>query len=148
MDGLTAGNGSDVALVYENLTASANNDCPDPSAPTGVISLTINGSEKAGTGLITFCIPRPDQLATGNLQIGSGANLVNLTGSANSCTFTKNSTTVPLGTVGSIGLCKNGTDKAGFALVVDSNLVLARDCGGTVDNVPIQLAGTVAVSVP
>ena len=55
MDGLTAGNGSDVALVYENLTASANNDCPDPSAPSGVISLTINGSEKGGTGLITFC---------------------------------------------------------------------------------------------
>jgi hypothetical protein len=147
MDGLTAGNGSDVALVYENLSASQNHDCPDTSQ-TAVESITIMGSLKGGTGLVTFCIPRPDLLATGNLQIGSGANLVDLTGTANGCMFTKNSTTVPLGTVGSIGLCKNGTDKAGFALVVDSNLVLSRDCGGTVDNVPIQLAGTVAVSVP
>jgi hypothetical protein len=147
-DGLTAGNGSDVALVYENVSASANNDCPDPAAPTGVVSLTVNGSQKGGTGLITFCIPRPDNLAKGNVSLGSDVKIVDVTGTAGSCMVSKNSTTVPLGTVGSIGLCDNGTNKKGFALVFDGNLVLSRDCGGTVDNVPVQLVGTVAVSVP
>lgn len=147
-DTLTAGNGSDVALVYENLSAGANNDCPDPAAPDGVISLTINGSQKGGSGLVTFCVPRPDLLAMGNVQLGSDVQIIDISADAGGCTFAKNSTTVPLGTVGSLGVCKNGQDKAGFALVFAGNLVLARTCNGTTDNVPVQLVGTVAVSVP
>jgi hypothetical protein len=147
-DGLTAGNGSDVSLTFENLSASANNDCPDPAAPSGVISLTITGSQKNGTGLVTFCVPRPDKLTTGNVQLGSDVKIVDLNGTSNSCMLTTNATTVPLGSVGSIGVCDNGTNHAGFALVFAGNVVLSRDCAGTVDNVPVQLVGTVAVSVP
>jgi hypothetical protein len=146
-DGLTAGNGSDVSLVYENLTSGQNHDCPD-SSQTAVESITIIGSQKDGTGLINFCIPRPDKLEQGNVQLGSDVHVTDVTGDANGCTFTLNSTTVPLGTVGSIGLCDNGGNTAGFALVFAGNLVLSRDCSGTTDNVPVQLVGTVAVSVP
>ena len=147
-DGLTAGNGSDVSLTYQNLSASPNNDCPETGAPSGVISLTISGSQKNGTGLVTFCVPRPDKLTTGNVQLGSDVKIVDLNGTSNSCMLTTNATTVPLGSVGSIGVCDNGTNQAGFALVFAGNLVLSRDCAGTVDNVPVQLVGTVAVSVP
>jgi hypothetical protein len=146
-DGLMASNGSDVALVFENLSASQNHDCPDPSAPD-VESITILGSHKGGSGLINFCVPRPDKLELGNVQLGSDVHVTDVTADANGCSFTLNSTTVPLGTVGSIGVCDNGANHAGFALVFDGNLVLSRDCGGTVDNVPVQLVGTVAVSVP
>lgn len=146
-DGLTAGNGSDVALVYENLSASQNHDCPDTSQ-TAVESITVLGSLKGGTGLINFCIPRPDMLEKGNVQLGSDVHVTDVTGEANGCMFSLNSTTVPLGTVGSIGMCDNGANHAGFALVFAGNIVLSRDCSGTVDNVPVQLVGTVAVSVP
>jgi hypothetical protein len=146
-DGLTAGNGSDVALTYENLSAGQNHDCPDTSAPN-VESITILGSQKNGTGLINFCIPRPDKLQTGNVQLGADVHVTDVTGDANSCMFSLNSTTVPLGSVGSIGMCDNGGNKKGFALVFDGNLVLSRNCGGTIENVPVQLVGTIAVSVP
>ena len=73
IDGLTAGNGSDVSLTFENLSASQNHDCPDTSQ-TAVESITILGSRKGGNGLINFCIPRPDMLEKGNVQLGSDRN--------------------------------------------------------------------------
>jgi hypothetical protein len=46
---------------YTMLQAGANNDCPDPNAPAGVISLTIAGIQDGiEPGLITLCVPRPD----------------------------------------------------------------------------------------
>jgi hypothetical protein len=54
-----------VMLAYGDLVAGANNDCPAADAPTGVVSLTISGTQmpgSGGSGLVTFCIPRPDQL--------------------------------------------------------------------------------------
>src|SRR6476620_2137268 len=100
MDGLSVGNGSDVSLTYENLSAGQNHDCPDTSQ-TAVESITILGSQKNGTGLINFCIPRPDKLTMGNVQLGADVHVTDITGDANGCMFSLNSTTVPLGTVGS-----------------------------------------------
>lgn len=144
--GLTVSNGSDVNMTYGNLTSSANNDCPDPAAPTGVISLTLSGQQSGGTGIITFCIPRPDLLTSAPGRLGFDVKIIDLTGDANSCTLKIDSTSVPSGNVTSDGMCKNGQDKAGYALAFNGHIVFTRTCNGTNDSVPAQLSGTVAVA--
>ncbi|MBV8756350.1 MAG: hypothetical protein JO257_03680 [Deltaproteobacteria bacterium] len=144
--GLGASNGSDVSLTYGNLSSGANNDCPDPAAPAGVISLTLSGQQSGGTGIITFCIPRPDLLATTPGRLGFDVKIIDLTGDANSCMLKIDSTAVPSGMVTSDGICKNGQDKAGYALAFNGHIVFTRTCAGTSDSVPAQLSGTVAVT--
>jgi hypothetical protein len=77
-------------IDYVDIRSGANNDCPDPMAPTGVISMTI---ERITPPLFTMCIPRPDKLAAGSLMIGSDAHLVDAQGSAGSCSYMFDHTT-------------------------------------------------------
>ncbi|MEO7731102.1 MAG: hypothetical protein ABIY55_09035 [Kofleriaceae bacterium] len=149
-DGLVASDGS-ASLTYGGLHAGLNGDCPATGAPAGVTSLTIAGT--GAQGFITLCVSRPDLLAnqpqTVELDVprsAAQARLVDLTGTANSCTFQIDATQAASGTVSSSGLCGNGADAAGFALVVDVALALTRTCGQTVDSVPVLLRGRVAVS--
>jgi hypothetical protein len=144
--GLTASS-ADVTLTYGNLSSGANNDCPDPAAPAGVVSLTIGGTQMGTSSLITFCIPRPDQLADG-VTIGSGASsmrIIDFNGEADGCTFTLATGSVPTGTASATGLCDNGTNSAGYALTVSGNLLLRRVCPTSTDMVAVELGGTVAV---
>jgi hypothetical protein len=142
----TVSNGSDVMLTYGSLLSSANNDCRDPSAPSGVVSLTINATQTTGTSIVTFCIPRPDTLAKTPGQLGTDVKVVDFNGTANSCTLTLDSLAPPSGTVTADGMCKDGTDKAGYALAFNAHLVLNRACATSNDMVPVTLSGTVAVS--
>jgi hypothetical protein len=137
-----------VTLTYGHLSASANNDCPAAGAPAGVVSLTIAGVQTDGTGLITLCVPRPDQLASMALPLGSDVKVVDASGDYMSCTFALDTTRIPTGTVKGAGMCGNGTDHAGFQLVFDGGLPLRRTCGATLDSVAVTLRGTIAVSVP
>jgi hypothetical protein len=144
--GLTASSSADqISLVYGNLMSGANNDCPDPAAPSGVVSLTISGTEMGGAGLITFCVPRPD-LLTGGLTLGLWVHVVDLTGADASCTYALDTTQPPTGDVTGHGVCSNGTDPAGFGMMFDNGTVpVHRTCGATVDNVQLTLSGDVAV---
>ncbi len=147
--GLTASN-DQVSLVFGDLMASANNDCPDPAAPSGVISLTITGSQMSPeTGLVTFCVPRPDQLASMALPLGTGIHVIDATATdtPSGCTFTLDSTMVPTGTAAGHDMCGNGSDKAGFGLLFDGFIGLRRTCGATTDSISVGLTGTVAVTV-
>jgi hypothetical protein len=146
---VTASN-ADVMLSYGNLSSLSGNDCPDPNAPSGVISLSIEGAQIGGTGLLTFCIPRPDLLAEGRTLGSTGSmgqiRVVDFSGMANGCTFALDSTTPPTGTAKGTGVCNNGTDKAGFALELNGMVTARRTCGATVDSVTLTLAGKVAVT--
>jgi hypothetical protein len=133
-----------VTLTYGNLTSGANNDCPDPMAPSGVVSLSIGGTQMGTSSLITFCIPRPDQLTAG-VPIGSGFRIIDFNGEADGCTFALATGSVATGTASAKGLCDNGTHEAGYALTVNGNLVLRRTCPTMTDMVPVALSGTVAV---
>lgn len=144
--GLVATNGSDVSMTFGGLTSGANNDCPDPAAPAGVISLTITGAQSGGTGVVTFCIPRPDLLTTTPGRLGFDVKIIDFKGDANSCTLKIDSTAPPSGNVTSDGLCNNGQDKAGYALAFEGHVVFTRMCNGTSDSVPAQVTGTVAVT--
>ena len=149
-EGITASNGSDITLTYGGLSSLSGNDCPDPAAPSGVISLSIEGTQVGGTGLLTLCIPRPDLLKDGR-TLGTTGNMgqlrvVDFSAMANGCTFALDSTMPPTGTATGTGVCKNGTDPAGFALAIAGTINLRRTCGATVDTVALTLAGEVAVT--
>ena len=134
--GITASNGSDITLTFGALSSLAGNDCPDPDAPAGVVSLSIEGTLVGDTGRITFCIPRPDLLADGR-ALGTTSTwrdaVVDFRGAANGCTFARDTAKPPTGTGTGTGVCKNGTDAAGFALEVAGTVHVKRTCGATVN---------------
>ena len=149
-DGLTA-SASDVTLTFGNLTSRAGSDCPDPDAPSGVIAVTIEGMQTDGTGFITLCIPRPDNLELGNRSLGlttsmADIRIIDVEGSANNCTYGIDRTRPPTGKGAGLGVCGNGTDKAGFAIDLDGAVSLRRTCGTTIDTVAVKLVGKIAVA--
>jgi hypothetical protein len=148
-NGITASAGSDT-LTYGSLSSLSGNDCPEASAPSGVVSLSIEGTLVGGTGRVTFCIPRPDLLAEGRTLGANLANvemrLVDFSGEANGCTFARDPAMPPTGTGTGTGVCNNGTDPAGFALALTGTIHAKRTCGATVDDVSLTLAGKVAVT--
>jgi len=148
--GIVAGD-DQITLTYGGLVSGINNDCPDPDAPEGVISMTIAGTQTDGTGLITLCVSRPDELATTKLALGidvvpSDVHIVDVGGTANGCTFTFDDTRPPTGTASTEGLCDNGANPAGFVLILDGAISLDRTCGATVDKVAVTLRGRIAVT--
>jgi hypothetical protein len=143
--------GGGATLTFGGLSAGLNGDCPATGAPSGVTSLTIAGT--GAGGFLTLCVSRPDLLATQPQALaldvpGSAAlaRIVDLSGTASSCTFQIDATQPASGTVSSTGLCGNGADAAGFALAVDATLSLKRTCGATIDSIAVTLRGRVAVS--
>jgi len=143
---------SDVTLTYGNLTSLAGNDCPAVDPPAGVVSVSVEGTQTDGTGLITFCIPRPDLLESGMRGLGTSLSMADirifdLTGSFNNCTFTFDSTRPPTGFAGALGVCGNGVDPAGFGIDFDAAVSLRRTCGATVDTVAVTLTGLIAVAL-
>jgi hypothetical protein len=117
-----------------------------------VVSLTINGTQTDGTGLVTLCVSRPDLLESSEQRLGpnlstSEVRVIGLTGSDASCSYMVDTTptaAVPTGSVTADGLCDGGMS-TGFALAVDGFLSLRRTCGTTIDSVQVSLRGTVAV---
>ena len=139
-----------VALTYGNLTSLLGNDCPDPAAPEGVISLSIEGRQTTGIGLVTFCIPRPDLLLEGDRTLGTATSnadvrIIDVSGMADNCTFTFDSTRLPTGAAQATGVCANGDSPDGFALSIDGAISLRRTCGATMDTVSVTLRGRVAI---
>lgn len=146
-----AASGDQVALTYGGLTSLLGNDCPDPAAPEGVISLSIEGRQTGGAaGLITLCIPRPDLLMEGDRTLGlnlssADVRIIDLTGAAGGCTFALDTAQPPTGAAQATGVCANGDAPDGFALSLDGAASLRRTCGATVDTVAVTLGGRVAV---
>jgi hypothetical protein len=148
-DGLAL-TGSGVNVTYAGLTARPNNDCLDPSAPAGVVSLTISG-EQVDTGFpITLCVGRPDLLGSGVRQLGTDVKVMDVSADlGGGCTLAVASTPAPTGSVQSSGVCGNGSDAAGFAMTIENGVVAVnRTCGTNVDRLMLALAGTFAVSGP
>ncbi len=145
---------ADVTIVYENLTSLAGNDCPDPDAPEGVISISIEGHQVGNpSGLLTLCIPRMDLMmvpgsghSLGTSQSMADVRIFDMSGEYEGCTFAFDSTRPPTGNVGAIGVCGNGDSESGFALDIDGNVSLRRTCGTTIDSVAVELKGKIAVA--
>jgi hypothetical protein len=140
---------ADVTLTFGNLSSGQNNDCPDPAAPAGVISVTIQGSQQDGPGLLTLCIGRPDLLESGTLPLGTaGVRIIDLRGDdPNGCMYTFDSSRPTTGNVLAKGLCDNGANAAGYSLTVNGNVSLKRTCVTTIDTIAVSFQGTAAVAV-
>ena len=140
-------------LAFGNLRSGANNDCPDPSAPAGVISLTVRGSLMDGSGLLTLCLPRPDLMNTQTVPlVGAtgalpGMRIIDLNVIDAGCIYRLETGRPPVGTAKTNGLCKNGTDKAGYALVIDGNVSLSKTCETSTTSVALSFAGEGAVTL-
>jgi hypothetical protein len=132
-------------LRYEQLLASANNDCPAPDAPEKVVSLTVSGHQVGGLSPLTLCIARPD-LLTDAVPLGTAVEIVDVSAELKDCSFSFSRTTPPTGTVSSEGYCDDGTHPDGFTLVVSGELALERTCLGGTDVVTAAIAGRVAVA--
>jgi hypothetical protein len=145
-DGLVL-SGSGVLLRYHMMEASANNDCPDPAAPAGVVSVTLLALQVGGGDAINLCVPRPDRLAE-PLVLGADVEVVDVNGAAGGCTFVHNSAQPPTGTMTAEGACANGTDPAGFKLVVAGQVSVDRTCDATTDTLRLDLAGAISVATP
>lgn len=144
---------ADTTLTFGGLSSLTGNDCPDPDAPEGVISIAIAGTQidEGATGRLTLCIPRPDLLEQGNRTLGTALStadvrIIDVKGMHGGCTYTFDDTRLPTGTAGASGVCKNATDPAGFALDLDAKFSLTRDCGGTLTPVGVTMVGTVEVA--
>jgi hypothetical protein len=142
--GLVAGN-DDVALVFGNITSGLNNDCPDPMAPAGIVSMTLQGMQQGGPGLLTLCIGRPDLIAKQELTFGTAVRIIDLNGEVEGCTYSIDSLRPVLGSASASGLCDNGADAAGYALTVDGALSLRRMCPTTSDTIAVSFDGTAAI---
>jgi hypothetical protein len=154
--GLTASGsgaqGTTIALTFGALQSSANNDCPAPNAPHGVVSLTIEATEMgSGSGNFQLCIPRPDELETQPQALGatggSDAQFQGLFAADATCSYMLDTTMTPSGTIKAEHECNDGTNKAGFALEIDGTLPVIQTCTslGTTTSVSVTLAGTTAV---
>lgn len=146
-DGLAL-SGSGVDVTYQGLAASANNDCPSASAPAGVVSLTIGGTQVGTSYPITLCVSRPDLLDAAGLQLGTDVQVIDLGADlGGGCTLALG-TGAASGSVTGAGVCDNGTNAAGFAITIDGTVPMKRTCGTQVDQLDLTLAGTIAVSGP
>ncbi|MBC7975502.1 MAG: hypothetical protein H7138_11005, partial [Myxococcales bacterium] len=142
--------GAGQTLTYGGMTAGLNGDCPARDAPSGVTSLTILGT--GAEGFITLCVSRPDRLTTEPQTLAldipgsdAEARLVDVHGTSSNCSFDIDRTQPVTGTLRTTGMCGDGANAAGFALVVDAALSLTRTCGEAVDSIAVTLRGRVAV---
>lgn len=146
--GLVVTAGAD-AITYGALTGGPNGDCPAADAPAGLSSLTIVATQDGGTGFVTLCVPRPDKLDdTAQLSLeraGGTAFVIDVRGSAAGCQLSLERTQAVTGTLHGEGACGNGLDPAGFALVVDAQLTISKQCGDVEQSVAATLRGRVAV---
>ncbi len=140
-----AASSADVALVFGNITSGLNNDCPDPDAPAGIVSMTLQGTQQNGPGLLTLCIGRPDLLATQPLTFGTSVRIIDLNGEVEDCTYSFDSTRPVLGDATATGLCDNGANAAGYALTVDAALSMRRMCPAMNDTIAVTFEGTSAI---
>jgi len=148
---------------YAGFTAGANNDCPAPSPPSGLISVTVFSQQidPAGTGLITLCLPRPDLLegdAAGvevpldpdnhPAEADDRAHVIDVAADlGNGCRWSIDSTQAPSGTARFTGLCGDAEDPAGFGLALTGTVALIERCTGVPDRaLTATLDGSAAVS--
>lgn len=136
-----------VALELDNFVALPADQCPDPAAPEGTISLTIRGSHVESGGAFVICVPRPDRLqATGH----AGAGEIELSGfeaTQDGCSFEPSPGAGGFGGLDVGGFCDGGADPAGFRMSTSIQISTRRDCAGTVTTVQLLFAGTVEVAV-
>jgi hypothetical protein len=142
--------GGDNALELRVTTSSAGDHCSDPDAP-GIQSILVEGEGRDAPlhARIALCIARPDRLHDGAaVTFGSWSStadvrLQTLRGILEPCEYALDHAMPFTGTARANGVCGTGDD--GFALGLDSTVVMTETCFGQVRTLEFRLAGTIAV---
>jgi hypothetical protein len=112
-----------------------------------VESLTVQGMQQDGPGLLTLCIPRPDKFSTGTIPLGTaGVRIIDLNGMVDDCMYAFDSSRIVTGNVFAKGVCDNGADSAGYSLSIDGNVSMTRMCTTMSDTIAVALDGRAAVT--
>lgn len=157
--GLTA-SAEGTTITFGPVASGANNDCPVDGTPAGVISVTLGGSQAApaGVGVISFCLPRPDLVDGGGefpldpdrhpALADDRVHVIDLDATVDAdCTWHHDPEDPPSGTATFTGFCADGTDPAGYGLVLDGELTVTETCAGMPDReVTVTLGGSIAVT--
>lgn len=141
---------------YQGFLGGRNNDCN--IAGSGVVSVTVAGTQVGDTSPLTLCLPRPDLLdgtpvalshdrippaADDRAQlIDAGATL------AAGCRARLDGTRPITATASFTGLCAAGADPAGFALTLSGTIPVEVICPDATTPTTATLAGTVAIAAP
>jgi hypothetical protein len=144
-------------VTYAGFSASENNDCTLQAS--GVISVSVHGTQTGGASPFTLCLPRPDLLGADPVALvpsrvppmdGDRAMVIDSSAAlAAGCTVEKDVSMAPTGNARFLGYCDGGKNTAGYALEVTGTVPLLRTCaGGPAEHVMGTLAGSVAVDVP
>ena len=154
-DGLAVTIGGETVHVG-GFTASANNDCS--IAGSGVISVSIHGTQVGAAAPLTLCLPRPDLIGATPVPLVPGrvppladdrAQVIDASATlAGGCTAALDPAMAPTGTAQVAGYCGAGTDPAGFALTLTGTVPVQITCPSGTTAGTAQLAGTVAVTAP
>ena len=159
-DGESCGPGDEEApglrvedIVFGQMTASPNNDCPPPAGdPPTAITIQGTQTEPAAPGqFLVFCLPRPDLIDEEPVSFTDSERieLVDLFGrDPEGCELRFDDSAEPgSGSVTFSGFCADGTDSAGFALSMTGVLPFIRTCDGE-DPTPVtaELGGRAAVA--
>jgi hypothetical protein len=145
------------------VTAGANNDCPAPAPPDGLISVTVFAEqvEPAGAAVLTFCLPRPDLLEgdEGGVTVpllpdtqpageGDRVHLIDVQAAhPDGCRWEGAVGAVPSGTVTFRGLCGDAVDEGAWDLTIDAEVDVTETCEGEPDvDVAVTIEGTATVT--
>lgn len=154
-DGLAVTIGGET-VRFAGFTASANNDCS--IAGSGVISVSIHGTQAGAAAPLTLCLPRPDLLAATPVPLVPGrvppqaddrVQVIDASAAlAGGCTAALDPAQAPSGTAAVAGYCGDGTDHAGFALTLTGTVPVLITCPAGTTAGTANLTGTVAVTAP
>ena len=152
--GVTLTIGSET-ITYGGFTASVNNDCT--IAGSGVISVSVHGTQVAGAAALTLCLPRPDLLGAEAAPLAPSrvpplaedrVQVIDASASLSAgCTAAIDPTLAPAGTARFDGYCAGGADPAGYALTLTGTLLVRVTCASGTTAMSATLGGAVAVAV-
>ena len=147
-DGITV-EASDAVADFGQFGSLAANDCPPPEGGEAT-SVTIQGTQVGAEGLLTLCLPRPDQIEDAPIPIEDSerVQLIDLVANtSDGCRLTVDGDREPSGEVTFSGFCEDGNHEDGYALSFAATVPLLRTCGeDPAEPIEAQLGGRAAVT--
>jgi hypothetical protein len=142
---VTAG---DTTVTYGAFTSSPNHDCTVEGHPT---SLTLESLQTdpapSRPFYMTFCLPRPDELAPGTISLADDRliEVVDVFAEVDGCVLSFDRTLPPDGSVTIAGYCREGLHPDGYAISLAGSLPGVRTCDGDAEPIELTLGGVAAV---
>lgn len=150
VDGVTAALANNT-VTYGSFTSSPDGNCTTGTEPSlSIEGIQVDPAPIGGTTQkIAFCIPLPDAVGGDPMTLGledtDPVRLVEVNASVDPCTYRFDFSPDPSGTITFSGYCDSGLHEAGYAITLDGSVTLRQVCGGDLETIIVDLAGSAAV---